>query len=106
VETEVNDNNFKEEVLGSAIPVLVDFWAPWCMPCKMVEPSVAALSNEYDGKIKVCRINVDEAPEIATEYKIISIPTLCLFKNGKVADQLIGALPKSDIEAMIKPHIE
>ncbi|MBN1700185.1 MAG: thioredoxin [Spirochaetales bacterium] len=105
MEIDVTDNNFKEEVLESSIPVLVDFWAPWCMPCKMVAPSVAAIAQEFDGKLKVCKVNVDEASETATMYKIVSIPTLCLFKDGEVADQLIGALPKADIETMIKPHI-
>lgn len=106
MEIEVTDNNFKEEVLDSSIPVLVDFWAPWCMPCKMIAPSIAAIANQYKEKLKVCNVNVDESPETATKYKIISIPTLCIFKQGNVEDQLIGAMPKNEIETMVKAHIE
>ena len=105
MEIEVTDNNFKEEVLDSAIPVLVDFWAPWCMPCKMIAPSVEAIANLDKEKLKVCKVNVDESPETATTYRIISIPTLCVFKDGKVVDQIVGALPKAEIEKMVKTHI-
>ena len=106
MEIEATDINFKEEVLSSANPVLVDFWAPWCMPCRMIAPSVEAIANQYKEKLKVCKVNVDESPETATKYKIISIPTLCVFKDGKVVDQVVGALPKNEIEKMVKSHIE
>lgn len=105
MEMQVNDSNFKEEVLNSDIPVLVDFWAPWCMPCNMVAPIVEEIARDYQGKIKVCKINVDEAPNVASKYGIMSIPTIALIKNGEVVDKVIGALPKSDIENIIKPHI-
>ncbi|MBN2531414.1 MAG: thioredoxin [Spirochaetales bacterium] len=106
MEKEITDTNFKEEVLDSSIPVLVDFWAPWCMPCKMIAPSIEAMANQYKDKLKVCKVNVDECPETATKYKIISIPTLYIFKQGEVKDQVVGALPKEEIENMVKKHLE
>jgi len=105
VEIEVKDNTFKEEVLDSEILVLVDFWAPWCMPCKMIASSIEAIATQYKDKLKVCKVNVDECPETATRYKIISIPTLYIFKEGDVVDQVVGALPKTEIEEMVKNHI-
>lgn len=94
---EINDSNFDEEVLKSEIPVLVDFWAEWCMPCKMVAPTVSEIAKEYEGRLKVCKLNVDEARGTASEYSIMSIPTLAIFKAGKVVDKIIGALPKDKI---------
>jgi len=105
MEVQVNDSNFEQEVLGANIPVLVDFWAPWCMPCNMVAPIVEEIANEYHGKLKVCKINVDEAPNTAANYGIMSIPTIALFKNGEAVDKVIGALPKAEVETIIKPHI-
>lgn len=105
MEVKLTDGNFKQEVLESDLPVLVDFWAEWCMPCQMVAPTVESIAKEYNGKLKVCRLNVDEAPETASTYGIMSIPTLAIFKNGKIVDKVIGAVPKSEIEAAIKPHI-
>lgn len=105
MEIEVKDNTFKEEVLDSEILVLVDFWAPWCMPCKMIASSIEAIATQYKDKLKVCKVNVDECPETATRYKIISIPTLYIFKEGDVVDQVVGALPKTEIEEMVKNHI-
>ena len=105
MEVKVNDSNFKQEVLESDTPVLVDFWAEWCYPCKMVAPTVEELAKQYQGKLKVCKINVDEAPKIAANYGIMSIPTLSVFKSGKVMEQIVGAMPKSELENKIRPYI-
>jgi len=105
MEINTNDANFKQEVLESDVPVLVDFWAQWCAPCHMVAPVVEEIAKKYKGKLKVCKINVDEAPNTASKYGIMSIPTLAIFKNGKVADKVVGALPKSELEPTIKKHI-
>jgi len=104
MEIRVNDENFKKEVLESDIPVLVDFWAEWCMPCRMVAPVVEEIAKEYQGKLKVCKLNVDEAANTASSYDIMGIPTLLLFKSGKVAEKIVGALPKAEIEKKIKPY--
>ena len=101
----INGNNFKREVLDADLPVLVDFWAEWCGPCRMVAPIIETIAKEYKGKLKVCKLNVDEAPETASSYGIMSIPTLAIFKKGKVVDKIVGALPKAELEAAIKPHI-
>jgi thioredoxin 1 len=93
----LTDDNFSEEVLNAELPVLVDFWASWCEPCRMIAPIVEELSNEYEGKAKVCKLDVDSAQKTAAEFGIRSIPTLLIFKGGKVADQLIGAVPKQQI---------
>ncbi len=98
---EVNESNFKEEVLNSPIPVLVDFWAEWCVPCKMVEPIVEEIEKEKSGKLKVVRINVDDNQNITIQYGIMSIPTLMIFSNGKLVDQIVGAVPKRVIEAKL-----
>lgn len=92
---EATDQNFQDEVLGSDIPVLVDYWAPWCGPCQMVGPIVEKLADEFKGKVKVAKLNVDENPEVAQKYSVMSIPTLKFFKNGEVADNIIGAQPES-----------
>lgn len=98
---EINDSNFKGEVSDSQIPVLVDFWAPWCGPCKMVAPVLEEISKEYEGKVKVAKLNVDESPNTATEFGIRSIPTLILFKDGNVLEQTIGVQSKENIKQMI-----
>ncbi|MBQ6400691.1 MAG: thioredoxin [Firmicutes bacterium] len=101
-ELTLTKDNFEQEVLNSDIPVLVDFWAVWCGPCQMVGPIVAELAEEYAGKVKVGKVNVDEQPELAMKYGIMSIPTMILFKGGEVDNQIVGALPKESIEAILK----
>jgi len=105
MEVQVNDSNFKQEVLESDIPVLVDFWAPWCMPCYMVAPAVEEIAKQFQGKLKVCKVNVDEGRQTAANYGIMSIPTLSIFKKGQVIEQIVGAVPKSELEEKIKPHL-
>ena len=105
MEVKITDANFKQEVLESKIPVLVDFWAEWCAPCLMVAPAVEEIAKEYQGKLKVCKLNVDEASKTASMYGIMSIPTLAIFKNGEVVDKIIGVVPKSELESVIKPYI-
>ena len=97
----ITKENFESEVLQSELPVLVDFWADWCMPCKMLAPTVDEIAAEYAGKIKVAKVNVDEQPEIALNYKIMSIPTLILFKDGAAADKAVGVQPKERIVEML-----
>lgn len=105
MEISVNDLNFEEEVLNSDLPVLVDFWAPWCGPCMMVGPVVEEIAREYQGKLKVCKVNVDESPITSAQYGVMSIPTLAVIKNGKIADKITGALPKDELEKLFKQHI-
>jgi thioredoxin 1 len=104
-EVTVTNENFKTEVLDSDIPVLADFWAEWCVPCKMVGPILEQMAEEYNGKIKIAKINVDEEGELASNYNIVSIPTILLFHNGNVAKQQIGAVPKKVLEDLVKEYL-
>lgn len=96
------DDNFDKEVLQAGIPVLVDFWATWCAPCKAIAPVIDAIADEYDGRVKVGKVNVDESPATPAKYGVRGIPTIILFKEGKVLDQVVGAVPKAQLEALIK----
>jgi len=105
---EVTDESFADEVLESEVPVLVDYWAPWCGPCRMVAPVLEKVADEYDGRLKICKLNVDENREIATQHRIMSIPTMSLFKDGELVDQIMGVTPnfESDLKRKIDPHVE
>ena len=99
---EVSDDNFETEIMNSDLPAMVDFWAEWCGPCKMVGPLVEELANEYTGKIKVAKMDVDKNPQTPIKFGIRNIPTLILFKDGEVAQTIVGAQPKSNIENELK----
>ena len=105
MEVKVNDVNFESEVLKSDIPVFVDFWAEWCGPCHMVTPVVEEIAKEYKGRLKVCKVNVDHASKASSSYGIMSIPTLAVFKDGKVVDKIVGAVPKDQLVSMLSQHI-
>jgi thioredoxin 1 len=102
---EVTDKSFDVEVLKSNVPVLVDFWATWCGPCKTIAPVVEEIANDYAGKLKVVKVDVDSNPEISMKFNIRSIPTLMVFKGGTVVEQLIGALPKRSLVDKLLPHL-
>jgi thioredoxin 1 len=102
VEITVTGANFKKEVLESPLPVLLDFWAEWCNPCRMIAPSVEQLAESYKGRMVVGKVNVDAEADLAAQFNIISIPTLMVFKGGEVAAQKVGAFPKHEIEALMK----
>ncbi len=102
---ELTKDNFEKEVLKSDVPVLIDFWAVWCGPCKMIAPIVEELAQEYSGKLKVCKLDVDHNREIAGNYGIRSIPTLLIFKNGEVVEQIIGAVSKSHLINKLAPYL-
>lgn len=101
----VSDKNFKEEVLLSKLPVLVDFFAVWCGPCKAIAPVVEELAKEYDGKFKICKLDVDEGQATASSYGIMSVPTLMIFKNGSVVEQVVGALSKQQLKQKIEANL-
>jgi thioredoxin 1 len=94
---QITDSTFDDEVMKSDIPVIVDFWAPWCGPCKMIAPILEDIATEYDGKLKVAKLDVDTNSKVASQYKIMSIPALLIFKNGELVDQMIGAMPKNQL---------
>lgn len=103
---EVNDQNFEEEVLKSEVPVLVDFWAAWCAPCRMLAPTIDQIADEFEGKINVVKLNVDENAQTSAKYNIKGIPTLLFFKEGVIKDQLVGATSKDNIARMIQAHLD
>lgn len=104
-EVTITQDNFTAEVIESEIPVVVDFWADWCMPCKMVAPVLEQISQDYAGKLKVAKVDVDDNGAIAQQYNIVSIPTLLLFKDGEVVSQQVGAVPREKIEGMFKAYV-
>ncbi len=98
----VNDKNFADEVLNADLPVLVDFWATWCGPCRSISPIIEELAKEFTGRVKVTKLNVDESPATPSQYGVRGIPTLILFKGGKILDQIVGAVPKARLITMIE----
>jgi thioredoxin 1 len=103
---EVTDEAFQADVLDSQLPVLVDFWAEWCGPCRIIAPFVASIADEYEGQLRVAKLDVDENPTIPGRYGIIGIPTMMLFKGGEVVARITGAMPKDRIVAELLPHLE
>lgn len=101
----VTDTSFENDVLKSNEPVLIDFWATWCAPCRAIAPVVEQLAGEYEGKVKVLKLNVDENPKVSTQFDVRSIPTLLMFKGGKVVGQVVGAVPRPKIEELIKKSL-
>lgn len=101
----ITKDNFQTEILDAAEPALIDYWAPWCSPCRMIAPIVDEVAQEFEGKIKVGKVNVDENKEIATEYGVMSIPTLIVFKGGKAVDRVVGFKPKNELKALLEKHL-
>jgi thioredoxin 1 len=102
---DVDDNNFESEILKAEKPALVDFWAPWCGPCKMIAPVLEKLAERFDGKLKVCRVNTDESPETPGKYNIHGIPTLIMFKAGEEVERIVGFMPEPALVEKIEPHL-
>ena len=101
-ELKITRENFENEVMKSIIPVLIDFWAPWCGPCRMMGPIIEQMADEYEGKVKVGKVNVDEEGELSQAFGVMSIPTIVLVKDGKIVKQAVGARPKAEVEAMLQ----
>lgn len=101
----LTDATFDTEVLESGQPVLIDFWAPWCGPCRMVAPVIEALAEEYDGKVKIAKLNVDENPQISRRFNVRSIPTLLVFKDGELVETAVGARPKAQVEQLLNQYV-
>ncbi|MBE9127591.1 MULTISPECIES: thioredoxin [unclassified Coleofasciculus] len=102
---QVTDASFKQDVLDSDVPVLVDFWAPWCGPCRMVAPVVDEIAQQYEGQVKVVKLNTDENPNVASQYGIRSIPTLMIFKGGQRVDMVVGAVPKTTLANTLEKYL-
>jgi thioredoxin 1 len=102
---QATDSSFEQEVLKSDLPVLVDFWAPWCAPCLMIVPVIEEIAEAYQGRLKVVKVNVDENPRLSASYQILSIPTMILFKDGQPVDSIIGALPKKRLVEFLSKHL-
>lgn len=105
MEVAVTEKNFEEEVVASEVPVIVDFWADWCMPCKMIAPVLDELDKEYDGQLKIAKLDVDDQPALAHQYNVVSIPTLLVFKGGEVVKQHVGAAPKETLRQLVAEYI-
>ena len=104
-EITITSENFENEVMQSDVPVLADFWAEWCMPCKMIAPALEEIASEYSGKLKIAKVDVDSEPDLAQKFNVVSIPTLLLFKNGEIANQHVGAGSKPMLESIFKDHL-
>ena len=103
--THVTDGTFEAEVIQSDMPAIVDFWAPWCGPCHMIAPILEEIASDYDGKLKVTKLDVDQNPQVATQFGVMSIPTMILFKDGEAVERLIGYMPKERLLEKITPHL-
>jgi len=103
---ELNDDNFDVEVINSDIPVFIDFWAEWCNPCKMIAPMIKELAEQYDGKVKVCKANLDDCPQSFKKFKLLNLPTFLLFKDGEVVKKEVGVKQKKDLQKMIEEVVE
>ena len=103
---EINDDNFEDEVLKSRLPVMVDFWAPWCGPCRMIAPITEKLAKEYEDRIKVCKLNVDDSPQTASKYRVLSIPQILFFRNGVTVDQSTGAVPEHVLQSKVESVLQ
>ncbi|MEM7480092.1 MAG: thioredoxin [Acidobacteriota bacterium] len=102
---ELDSSNFSSEVLGADVPVLVDFWAEWCGPCRLVAPHLDAIADEMDGKVRIAKLNIDHHQELAQQFQVLSIPTFILFKDGEMKDRMMGAMPKAAFESFIERNV-